>query len=146
MRTWRVGDTILTSMDGLHSSANFFTSFMDIFKSLQAELAAFAAERDWEQFHSPKNLAMALSVEAGELLERFQWLTPEQSEKGALSNDELSGVEEEMADVFLYLLRLADRLDVNLAAAATAKLKKNAEKYPVDKAKGNAVKYSRREN
>lgn len=119
---------------------------MDILKSLQAELAAFAAERNWEQFHSPKNLAMALSVEAGELLERFQWLTLEQSERGALSIDELSGVEEEMADVFLYLLRLADRLDVNLVAAANAKLKKNAEKYPVDKAKGNAVKYSRREN
>lgn len=133
-------------MEGLHSLANFFTFSMDNLKSLQAELAAFAAERDWEQFHSPKNLAMALSVEAGELLERFQWLTPEQSERGALSSDELSGVEEEMADVFLYLLRLADRLDVDLVAVADAKLKKNAEKYPVDKAKGNAVKYSRREN
>jgi len=117
---------------------------MDVLKSLQAELAAFAAERDWEQFHSPKNLAMALSVEAGELLERFQWLTPEQSERAGLSCSALIGVEEEMADVLLYLLRLADRLDVDLAAVATEKLQKNAEKYPVDKAKGNAVKYSRR--
>ncbi|MEG0052251.1 MAG: nucleotide pyrophosphohydrolase [Comamonas sp.] len=117
---------------------------MDVLKSLQAELSAFAADRDWEQFHSPKNLAMALSVEAGELLERFQWLSPEQSERAALSSSALHGVEEEMADVLLYLLRLADRLDVDLAAVAAAKLQKNAEKYPVEKAKGNAVKYSRR--
>lgn len=87
---------------------------------------------------------MALSVEAGELLERFQWLTAEQSERAALSISTLSGIEDEMADVFLYLLRLADRLEVDLDSIAKAKLQKNAEKYPVDKAKGNAVKYSRR--
>lgn len=117
---------------------------MDALKALQIELAAFAADRDWDKFHTPKNLAMALSGEAGELLERFQWLTPEQSELGMLSSDTLQGIEEEMADVLLYLLRLADRLNVNLEAAASAKLQRNAVKYPVEKAKGNAVKYSRR--
>ncbi|KRP63832.1 nucleotide pyrophosphohydrolase [Pseudomonas fluorescens] len=117
---------------------------MDALKALQKELAAFAADRDWDKFHTPKNLAMALSGEAGELLERFQWLTPEQSELGALPSEALQEIEEEMADVLLYLLRLADRLNVNLTAAANSKLQQNAVKYPVDKSKGNAVKYSRR--
>lgn len=117
---------------------------MDALKSLQAELATFAVERDWDQFHTPKNLAMALSGEAGELLERFQWLTPEQSERDALSGEALQAIEEEMADVLLYLLRLADRLNVDIASAAQAKLQINAQKYPVSEAKGNAVKYSRR--
>jgi len=117
---------------------------MDALKSLQAELATFATERDWDQFHTPKNLAMALSGEAGELLERFQWLTPEQSERNELSSEALQAIEEEMADVLLYLVRLADRLNVNLATVAQAKLQRNAEKYPVNEAKGNAVKYSRR--
>lgn len=118
---------------------------MDVLKSLQAELATFATERDWDQFHTPKNLAMALSGEAGELLELFQWLTPEQSERNVISCEALQAIEHEMADVLLYLLRLADRLHVDLATAAQAKLQLNAEKYPVAQAKGNAVKYSRRE-
>lgn len=117
---------------------------MDVIKHLQMELASFAAERDWDQFHTPKNLSMALSTEAGELLERFQWLTPEQSEREGLTREALAEIEEEMADVLLYLLRLASRLNVDLVAAAQAKLISNAVKYPVDKAKGNAVKYSRR--
>lgn len=117
---------------------------MNVLKELQTELAIFAAERDWDQFHTPKNLAMALSGEAGELLELFQWLTPEQSERAALSGDSLRAIEEEMADVFLYLLRLADKLQVDIAAAAQAKISRNAKKYPIDKSKGNAVKYSRR--
>jgi NTP pyrophosphatase (non-canonical NTP hydrolase) len=117
---------------------------MDALKSLQTALATFAAERDWDQFHTPKNLAMALSGEAGELLERFQWLTPEQSERTSLSAEALQAIEEEMADVLLYLLRLADRLNVDIESAAQAKLQRNAEKYPVSEAKGNAVKYSRR--
>jgi len=118
---------------------------MDVFKSLQAELATFATERDWEQFHTPKNLAMALSGEAGELLELFQWLTPEQSERNAISCEALQAIEHEIADVLLYLLRLADRLNIDLSTAAKAKLQLNAKKYPVAQAKGNAVKYSRRE-
>lgn len=117
---------------------------MDALKSLRTELAAFATERDWDQFHTPKNLAMALSGEAGELLERFQWLTPEQSERKALSPEALKAIEEEMADVLLYLVRLADRLNVDLETVGQAKLKRNAEKYPVSEAKGNSVKYSRR--
>ena len=100
----------------------------------------FAAERDWDQFHSPKNLASALAVEAAELLERFQWLTEDQSRK--LPPAELAKVREEMADVLNYLVRLADKLDVNLIEAARDKIKLNALKYPVDKARGSAKKYS----
>ncbi len=107
---------------------------------LQEELRQFAADRDWEEFHTPKNLAIALSVEAGELLEHFQWLTSEQSEH--LSADKIEKVRLEMADVLLYLVRLADRLDVNLAASAFEKIAINAKKYPVALAKGSAKKYT----
>jgi dCTP diphosphatase len=107
---------------------------------LRDSLRQFAAERDWEQFHSPKNLAMALAVEAAELLERFQWVTEEQSRR--LPPPELARVREEMADVLNYLVRLADQLDVDLLAAARDKITLNAQKYPVDKARGNARKYS----
>ncbi len=104
-------------------------------------LRRFAAERDWDQFHSPKNLSIALSVEAGELLERFQWITEEQSR--SLSGDELQGVSEEMADVFLFLLRLADKLDVDLLNASLLKLELNAKKYPIDKSRGKSTKYNK---
>lgn len=107
---------------------------------LRDSLRQFAAERDWDQFHSPKNLAMALSVEAAELLERFQWLTAEQSAR--LPPPELARVREEMADVLNYLVRLADKLGVDLLAAARDKIAVNAQKYPVEKARGNARKYS----
>lgn len=107
---------------------------------LRDSLRRFAAERDWDQFHSPKNLAMALAVEAAELLERFQWLGEEESKR--LPPAELARVREEMADVLNYLVRLADKLDVDLLAAARDKLAVNAQKYPVDKARGNAKKYS----
>jgi dCTP diphosphatase len=112
----------------------------DPLAELQAALARFAAERDWDQFHSPKNLAIALSVEAGELLEHFQWLTEERSRQ--LSAEELGRVGEELADVLLYLVRLADRLGVDLLAAARAKIEVNARKYPVDKARGSSRKYT----
>jgi len=105
-------------------------------------LREFAAERDWDQFHSPKNLASALAVEAAELLERFQWLTEDQSRK--LPPAELAKVREEMADVLNYLVRLADKLDVNLVEAARDKIKINAQKYPVEKSRGSARKYSER--
>lgn len=117
---------------------------MDVLKLLQTELATFSSEREWDQFHTPKNLVMALSGEVGELVERFQWLTPEQSERDSLSSEALQAIEEEMADVLLYLIRMADRLNVDLGAVAQSKLRLNAEKYPVDDARGNAVKYSRR--
>ncbi len=100
--------------------------------------ADFAAAREWDQFHSPKNLAMALSVEAAELLEHFQWLTEEQSRD--LSPAQRTAVEEELADVFIYLVRLADKLDVDLLAAADRKMEINAQKYPLAKARGNATK------
>ena len=107
---------------------------------LRDALRDFAAERDWDQYHSPKNLASALSVEAAELLERFQWLTEDQSRN--LPPVELQKVREEMADVLNYLVRLADKLDVNLLEAAREKMKLNAQKYPADKARGSAKKYS----
>lgn len=107
---------------------------------LRDALRAFAAERDWEQFHTPKNLAAALAVEAAELLEPFQWLTPEQAAQ--LTPEQLAAVREEMADVLLYLIRLADRLDVDLIAAARDKLRANAIKYPVERSKGSARKYN----
>lgn len=108
--------------------------------SLRAELRRFAAARDWEQFHTPKNLAAALSVEAAELLEHFQWLTAEQSAR--LGARPKRAVEDEIADVLLYLLRLADVLEIDPLAAATRKMRGNARKYPVRRARGNARKYS----
>ena len=116
---------------------------MDI-QQTQRQLQEFAKERDWDQFHTPKNLAMALAGEAGELLELFQWLTPEQS-ADVMGSKDAEEVQEELADILLYVLRLADKLDIDLDEAVQAKLKLNAEKYPVNLAKGNAVKYSRRE-
>ena len=103
-------------------------------------LSDFARERDWEQFHSPKNIASALSVEASELLEIFQWLTEEQSKE--LPPKTLERVKEEAADVQLYLVRLCDLLQIDLAAAVDAKLAANARKYPVHKARGSSKKYT----
>ena len=107
---------------------------------LQERIRNFASERDWEQFHTPKNLSMALAGEVGELLEVFQWLTPEQSQDLDVRTKERAS--EEMADVFIYLLRLADILEIDLTSAARDKIESNAERYPVEKAKGSARKYS----
>lgn len=107
--------------------------------SLRDALRKFATDRDWDQFHSPKNLVSALSVEASELQEPFQWLTEEQSRH--LSAAQLSAVREEIADVLIYLVRLADKLDIDPLAAAADKLGKNAQKYPADKVRGSAGKY-----
>lgn len=107
---------------------------------LRDQLRAFAEERDWDQFHSPKNLAMALAGEAGELLENFQWLTEEQSRRP--SPEVLAAAGEEIADVLLYLIRLADKLGIDPIAAADRKMLANAAKYPVDKARGTARKYT----
>jgi len=109
-------------------------------KALTESLRAFAAERDWAQFHAPKNLACALSVEAAELLEHFQWLTEEQSR--TLDADKKADVAAEAADVFLYLLQFCDQLDIDLMAAAQRKLRTNAEKYPVETARGSSRKYT----
>src|SRR5438309_7789790 len=105
---------------------------VDSLRELRDALRSFAGARDWDQFHSPKNLAISLSVEAAELLEHFQWTTEEQSK--ALSRELVTKVEEEMADVLLYLIRLADKLDVDLLRAARHKMMLNAEKYPVNRA------------
>jgi len=107
---------------------------------LRDTLRRFAAERDWDQFHSPKNLASALSVEAAELLEHFQWLTEEESQR--LPPAKLAAVRDELADVLIYLVRLADKLDVDLLAAAAGKIAQNAAKYPADKVRGSMKKYS----
>ncbi len=109
---------------------------------LQRRLREFVAEREWEQFQTPKNLVMALTGEVGELNEIFQWLTPDQA--GAIMSDpeQASSVRDEIADVLAYLLRLADVLDVDVAAALIAKIGKNAAKYPVEAARGQAAKYT----
>ena len=112
---------------------------MDI-KEIQDKLAKFAEERDWDQFHSPKNLVMALTSEVGELNELFQWLTEEQSKN--VDNDE---IRQEIADIFIYILRLADKLNINIENAVKEKMEINAKKYPVDLAKGNATKYNKRD-
>ncbi|HET7924352.1 MAG TPA: nucleotide pyrophosphohydrolase [Rhodanobacteraceae bacterium] len=109
-------------------------------RALQQRLAAFAAARDWEQFHSPKNLAMALSVEVAELVEEFQWLT--EAESNALDAERHDRVRLELADVFIYLLRLADRLDVDLMRAADDKIALNERKYPADRVRGDSRKYT----
>ena len=100
----------------------------------------FAEERDWDQFHSPKNLSMALIAEAAELVEHFQWLTEAQSSR--LSAERLREVETELADIFIYLMRLADKLGVDLVAAAQRKMEINEAKYPADKVRGSARKYT----
>ena len=114
---------------------------IDRLGTLQAQLRQFVEQRDWDQFHTPKNLAMALVAEAGELVEHFQWLTPEQSVE--LPDHALAEVELEVADVLLFLLRLCDKLGIDPIAAGARKLELNAEKYPVGKARGNATKYDK---
>jgi dCTP diphosphatase len=109
-------------------------------QDLIEKLRQFAAERDWEQFHSPKNLSMALAVEVAELLEHFQWLTEEQSR--SLDKKTLGKIKEEIGDTQIYLARLADQLNIDPLVAANEKLAKNAIKYPIDKAKGSAKKYT----
>lgn len=108
-------------------------------EKLLQELIEFREKRDWGRFHSPKNLAMALMVEAGELAEHFQWLTQEQSRD--LPDEKKALVKDEIGDVFIYLLNLADRLGIDLLQAARDKLKKNERKYPALKVKGKALKY-----
>ena len=113
---------------------------IDPLGGLRDSLRTFAAERDWDQFHSPKNLAVALCVEAAELLQNFQWMRDDQS--STLSAEVLARVRDEMADVLLYLIRLADRLDVKLVESAERKIQLNALRYPVEKARGSSKKYT----
>ena len=114
---------------------------IDALTELRDAMRRFAAERDWDRFHTPKNLAMALSGEAGELIEHFQWLTAEES--ASLPAPVREEVALEMADVLLYLVRLGDVLGIDLAEAARRKIAINAQRYPVERVRGRAVKYDR---
>ena len=111
----------------------------DVLEELRNSIRTFVQEREWDQFHTPKNLAVSLSVEVAELLEPFQWLSyGDRAELGAVN---VEHVKEEMADVLIYLIRLADKLDVNLAGAVLSKLEVNRMKYPAEKVRGSAKKY-----
>lgn len=112
----------------------------DSLNELRSRLQAFVEERDWQQFHSPKNLAMAMIVEAAELVEHFQWLTEQQSLD--LAAEKREQVAHEIADTFVYLLRMADVLGIDLIAAANAKIDLNAKKYPAEKVRGSNAKYT----
>ena len=112
----------------------------DGINELKLCLRVFAEARDWDQFHSPKNLSMALSAEVAEIIEHFQWLIEDQSK--TLPKAKLAEVETELADTLIYLIRLADKLDIDLLKAAQFKKELNEQKYLVDKAKGNAKKYT----
>jgi dCTP diphosphatase len=111
-------------------------------KKINSEIEKFASDRDWDQFHSVKNLSMALSVESAELLEIFQWFTEEQSNKVKNDPKTMSKVEDEVADIFVYLLRIVSKTNIDLEAAVLNKLKKNAEKYPIEMSRGNSKKYN----
>ena len=108
----------------------------DDLEGLRRRLAAFAAERDWDQFHAPKNLAMALIAECAELVEHFQWLSTEQS--AALTPEKMAAVRLELADILIYLVRIADKLNIDLIAAAADKIAINEERYPAEKVRGDA--------
>jgi dCTP diphosphatase len=109
---------------------------------LKNRVHAFARERDWEQFHAPKNLSMALSAEAAELMEHFLWATPEESRAVALDPARKAQIAEELADVVIYALEFANATGLDVAASIEAKMAANAKKYPVDKARGRSVKYT----
>lgn len=110
---------------------------------LQRELRNFAEQRNWQPFHTPKNLVMALTGEVGELAELFQWLTPEESSAVMERPEQADRVREEVADVFAYLLQIADALDIDLIASLRTKMRWNEQKYPAEQARGRAVKYDR---
>lgn len=116
---------------------------MDV-NEVSNRLRKFAEDRNWDQFHSPKNLSMALAAEAAELLEIFQWLTEEESKDIVNSEKEIAQVKEEIADVFIYLVRLADKLNIDIEKEVLAKIKANKKKYPIELSKDNAVKYNKR--
>ena len=113
---------------------------MKDFDAIRQQLRQFAEARDWDQFHSPKNLSMALIVEAGELVECFQWMTEDQSR--TLSAEKLAAISDEIADIQLYLIRLADKIGVDIGLAVENKIKKNEAKYPAGKVRGSSKKYS----
>ena len=109
---------------------------------LKTRVLAFARERDWEQFHAPKNLSMALAAEAGELMEHFLWATPEQSQAVARDPAKRRKIEDELADVVIYALEFANVASMDVAAAIARKMTDNAQKYPVEKSRGRSDKYT----
>src|SRR4030067_3752911 len=111
---------------------------------IQQKLRKFAEDRNWDQFHSPKNLSMALAAETAELLEIFQWLTEEQSKDIVNSEKEIAQVKEEIADVFIYLVRLADKLYIDIEKEVFAKIALNEKQYTLDISNNNATKYNKR--
>jgi NTP pyrophosphatase (non-canonical NTP hydrolase) len=113
---------------------------MNNLEDIKSQLREFVRVRNWDQFHSPKNLSMALIVEAAELVEHFQWLTEEESIN--IESKKLSEVEEEIADIFIYLMRLSDKLNINLLDAVSNKIAKNEKKYPADLVSGSSKKYT----
>ena len=116
------------------------SSDSDSLETLKLAMRQFAKEREWEQFHSPKNLTMALAGETAELLDCFRWLTEEASYQ--LNDEQMLAVKDELADVLLFTVRLADTLNVDLFGAAQQKMLKNAQRYPVEKVKGSPQKYT----
>ena len=118
-----------------------FTDAATTVAELKTRVLAFVHERDWEQFHSPKNLSMALAAEAGELMEHFLWATPEDSKAIANSPAKRAKIADELADVVIYALEFANITGLDVAAAIEAKMAANAKKYPVEKAKGRSEKY-----
>ena len=117
---------------------------LDNMEELKEKLRKFADDRNWNQFHNPKNLAMALGGEVGELLDIFQWLKEEESNLDGISDKNLAKTKEELADIFLYLIRIADKLDIDLVEEANNKIETNHQKYPIESSKDNAIKYNRR--
>lgn len=111
---------------------------------IQQKLSQFAEDRNWDQFHSPKNLSMALAAEVAELLEIFQWLTEQQSKDIINFEKEIAQVKEEIADIFIYLVRLAYKLNIDIEKEVLAKIDLNEKKYPIDLSKNNSIKYNRR--
>ncbi len=118
------------------------TDSVTTISDLKARVLAFVRERDWEQFHSPKNLSMALAAEAGELMEHFLWATPEQSRAIALEPSKRGKIADELADVVIYALEFANMTGLDVAGAIEAKMTANAAKYPVEKARGRSDKYT----
>lgn len=113
---------------------------------LKEKISDFIKERDWEQFHNPKDLAMSISIEASELMELFQWKSTEEIEALMADPKALQEMKDELADIVIYALSLSNRLDIDVSEAILSKLQQNAKKYPIEKAKGSAKKYTELQN
>ena len=128
----------LPQLRGMAAMTDGVTTFAEV----KARVLAFAREREWEQFHAPKNLSMALAAEAAELMEHFLWASPDASREIAGQAGKRSRIEEELADVVIYALEFANMTGIDVAAAIERKMTANAAKYPVEKARGRADKYT----